>query len=204
MHVVLTIAGTIIIGALTFAVGQMILRGAIEPALELKRLLATIAFDIDFFADRFPPKPPADREARDRFRSHGYALNEKLLLIIWYSLFRCLLRLPPRENLVIAAGTLVGHSNQSADPPDGPSDRRDEIKQLLQLDLMREGWHKRASGWLRLGVFVSIAWPRYIAVPLLQRYLVLSVALCEFHLDVPAVHVGGAAKSVRRVAESNG
>ena len=53
MHIVLTIVGTILVGAFTFAAGQMIVRGAIEPALKLKRLLATIGFDLDFFADRF-------------------------------------------------------------------------------------------------------------------------------------------------------
>jgi hypothetical protein len=53
MQIVLTAFVTILVGALTLVAGQIIVRGAIEPALELKRLIGTIAHDIDFCANRF-------------------------------------------------------------------------------------------------------------------------------------------------------
>jgi hypothetical protein len=53
MQIALTAFVTILVGALTFVVGQIIIRGALEPALELKRLIGTIAHDIDFYANRF-------------------------------------------------------------------------------------------------------------------------------------------------------
>lgn len=158
MHIVLTIIGTILVGAFTFAVGQMIVRGAIEPALKLKRLLATIGFDLDFFADRFDPHTPTQREWRDRFRNHGYALREHVRQILGYRVFRFLLRLPPRENLNKAAEALVVHSNKSAEPGQPPYDCQHEIKRLIATDPVGTGDTKRRSGWLRLGIVTSVAW----------------------------------------------
>jgi hypothetical protein len=43
IQIVLTALATVVGGALTLAVGQIIVRGALEPALELKRLIGTIA-----------------------------------------------------------------------------------------------------------------------------------------------------------------
>jgi len=51
--IVLTAFLTVLTGALTLAVGQIILKGAVEPAVELKRLSGTIAHDMDFYANRF-------------------------------------------------------------------------------------------------------------------------------------------------------
>jgi len=59
---------------MTFAVGQMIVRGAIEPALELKRLIAAIASDLDFYANKFQPGTPFEKEWRDLFRKHSCSL----------------------------------------------------------------------------------------------------------------------------------
>jgi hypothetical protein len=72
---------------MTFAVGQMIVRGAIEPALELKRLIAAIASDLDFYANKFQPGTSFEKEWRDLFRKHSCSLREKLNVIVWYSLF---------------------------------------------------------------------------------------------------------------------
>src|SRR5439155_23346192 len=55
MQIALTAFVTILVGALTLVVGQIIVRGAIEPALDLKRLIGTIAHDLDFYANRFHP-----------------------------------------------------------------------------------------------------------------------------------------------------
>jgi hypothetical protein len=58
---------------MTFAVGQMIVRGAIEPALELKRLIAAIASDLDFMRTNFSP---------GRFlRRSGATFSENILVL---------------------------------------------------------------------------------------------------------------------------
>jgi hypothetical protein len=71
MQIALTALVTIFVGALTLVIGQIIIRGALEPALELKRLIGTIAHDMDFYANRFlTATPDEQREWRDRFRKH--------------------------------------------------------------------------------------------------------------------------------------
>jgi hypothetical protein len=84
MQVALTALVTVLVGALTLVVGQIIIRGALEPALELKRLIGTIAHDMDFYANRFltAATPDEQREWRDRFRRHACSLQEKLTVII--------------------------------------------------------------------------------------------------------------------------
>jgi hypothetical protein len=82
MQIVLTAFVTILVGALTLVAGQITVRGAIEPALELKRLIGTIAHDIDFYANRFLLATPNEQqEWRDRFRKHACSLREKLTVI---------------------------------------------------------------------------------------------------------------------------
>ena len=53
MQIALTALVTISVGAFTLVVGQVIIRGILEPALELKRLMGTIAHDIELYANRF-------------------------------------------------------------------------------------------------------------------------------------------------------
>ena len=48
LQIAFTALATVIGGALTLVVGQIIVRGALEPALELKGLIGTIASDMDF------------------------------------------------------------------------------------------------------------------------------------------------------------
>src|SRR4029077_5979997 len=87
MQIALTALVTILVGALTLVVGQIIIRGVLEPALELKRLIGTIANDLDFYANRFVL--PLDdeqwaekqREWRDLFRKHACSLKEKVTII---------------------------------------------------------------------------------------------------------------------------
>ena len=57
MQIFLTALATVLGGALTLALGQILVRGALEPALDLKRLIGTIASDLDFYANRFSPGP---------------------------------------------------------------------------------------------------------------------------------------------------
>jgi hypothetical protein len=131
----LTALVTVIGGAMTFAVGQIIVRGAIEPALELKRLIGTIASDLEFYANKFHPGDQFENEWRDLFRKHSCSLREKLNVIVWYSLFEHVIRLPPEASVRAAAYELMGHSNRSNPPVMSPElgGRESQIKKLLRI-----------------------------------------------------------------------
>ena len=135
MQIFLTALVTVIGGALTLAVGQIIVRGGLEPAIELKRLIGTIASDLDFHANRFEPGTPAEKEWRDLFRKHSCSLREKLNVIVWYPFFRCVFSLPPKNDVRAAAAQLMGHSNRAHPPVPAPelAGREDAIKKLLRI-----------------------------------------------------------------------
>jgi hypothetical protein len=155
MHIVLTALATVLGGALALAVGQVAVEGAVRPALELKRLIGAIIFDLDYHANRFSA---GSQEWIDTFRKHACSLREKLNLIVLYGWFRYPLRLPPRQNVVMAAGELMAHSNRSGVPGGVPGDRSFAIKELLSMAPGRGRRTKKPSGWLRLGVVASFGW----------------------------------------------
>jgi hypothetical protein len=133
MQIALTALVTVLVGALTLVVGQIIIRGALEPALELKRLIGTIAHDMDFYANRFlMASPDEQREWRDRFRKHACSLREKLTVVIWYPIFESVFQLPPKNAVRAATHELIGYSNRPAEPP---WERLPEtkIKELLRI-----------------------------------------------------------------------
>jgi len=133
VQVVLTALVTVFVGALTLVMGQIIVRGAIEPALELKRLIGTIAHDMDFYANRFLLAAPDEQnEWRDRFRKHACSLREKLTVVIWYPVFQRIFQLPPKNAVRAATHHLIGYSNRSSEPPyERLPDA--EIKKLLRI-----------------------------------------------------------------------
>jgi len=134
IQIVLTALATVVGGALTLAVGQIIVRGALEPALELKRLIGTIASDLEFYANKFEPNTPEEKPWRDLFRKHSCSLREKLNVVIGYSIFERLFRLPPEEDVRAAAAKLMGYSNRPAKPHPGFEGLPDnEIKRLLRI-----------------------------------------------------------------------
>ena len=135
MQAFLIASVTVIGGALTFALGQIVGRGVIEPALALKRLIGTIAFDLDFQANKFSPGSPTEQEWRDLFRKHSCSVREKLNVIVWYRPFETILRLPPEKDVRAAAAQLLGHSNRAAPPVSAPElgGREAEIKKLLRI-----------------------------------------------------------------------
>jgi len=140
MQIFLTALATVLGGALALALGKIVVRGAIEPALELKRLIGTIAFDLDYYANKFPPvgspspDSPTEQEWRNIFRRHACSLREKLNLIVWYRFFRFLFRLPPHNNVAKAAGELMGHSNRQVTPVHPAlGGREKDIKELLRI-----------------------------------------------------------------------
>lgn len=135
MQILLTAFATVLGGALAFVLGQIVVRGGLEPALDLKRLIGTIASDLHFHANRFSPGTPAEQEWRDLFRRHSCSLREKLNVIVWYPFFERLFRLPRQEDVRAAAAQLLGHSNRSVPPIPAPGlgGREAEINKLLRI-----------------------------------------------------------------------
>ena len=133
MQIALTALVTVLVGALTLVVGQIIVRSALEPALELKRLIGTIAHDLHFYANRFLTATPEEQQQwRDRFRKHACSLREKLTVIIWYAIFGRIFQLPPENAVREASHQLIGYSNRPAEPPwERLPDAR--IKELLRI-----------------------------------------------------------------------
>jgi hypothetical protein len=131
MQIALTALVTILVGALTLVVGQIIIRGAIEPALELKRLIGTIAHDLDFYANRFRSD---DQGWSDIFRKHSCSLREKLNVITFYAVFERVFQLPPEKNVRGAATVLVEYSNRSTKPEPPFEHLETKIKQLLRIN----------------------------------------------------------------------
>ena len=138
MQIALTALVTILVGALTLVVGQIIIRGVLEPALELKRLIGTIANDLDFYANRFvlplEDKQWAEkqREWRDLFRKHACSLKEKVTIILWYQACASIFKLPPENDVWTASHQLMLYSNRPSEPSGGTSAGA-KIKTLLRI-----------------------------------------------------------------------
>ena len=133
MQIALTALVTILVGALALVVGQIIVSGTLDHALELKRLIGTIAHDIDSYANRFLQCDPEEQQAwRKKFREHAYSLREKLAFIIWYRILETIFRLPPKNAVREASDQLMGYSKSSSRTalealPD------EKIKELLRI-----------------------------------------------------------------------
>lgn len=156
LQIFFTALVTIVGGAITLALGQMAVRGAVEPVLELKRLIGNIAFDLDFYANKLFAGSPAEDEWRTAFRKHACSLREKLILILWYRFFAWLLRLPPAYDVLKASYELTGHSNRSTRPGENEGGREDEIKRLLRIKSDTKASVNTRSGTRRFVLVVSI------------------------------------------------
>lgn len=131
-QIALTAVVTVIVGALSFSLGQVLVRGMIEPDLELKRTIRQIAHDLDFYANRI-----FDANLRVEFNRtfRGWArLNEHLYSVSFYRLFAVVFGLPPWVDVSQAASFLLGHSNALATAePEWWRDRSPEIRRLLGI-----------------------------------------------------------------------
>ena len=133
MQIALPALVTILVGALTLVVGQIIASGTLDHALELKRLIRTIAHDMDFYANRFLQNESEEQQAwREKFSEHAYALREKLAFIIWYRILETIFRLPPENAVREASHQLLGYSNRPAEPP-WERLLHEKIRELLRI-----------------------------------------------------------------------
>lgn len=130
----LTFILTIIGGAITFSLGQFIMKACLEPALTLKRQIGTIAYDLDFYANAMYGENSRGDEAREIFRRHACRLRESINTIIWYRFLEHILNLPSASNIYEASSSLIGHSNCPREPrPDMHKPRSSDIKRLLRI-----------------------------------------------------------------------
>ncbi|SRR6266436_3162002 len=134
MSILITSGATVLLGAVAFAVGQFILKAALEPAVELKRQIGKIAHDLDFYGNQMYGDMPLGDEARTQFRRHACRLRENAQTMIWYGFFRPLLRLPTLGDLLLASAALIGQSNFPKQHQVGIDRTHDEeIKRLLRI-----------------------------------------------------------------------
>ena len=135
MQIALIALVTTLVGSLALLVGHIIVSGALDHALSLKRLIGTIANDMDSYAHSFLQCKPEEQQAwREKFAEHAYSLQEKLAFIIWYRLLGIIFRLPPENAIRNASHQLIGYSNRPAEPPwERLPDAK--IKELLWIKL---------------------------------------------------------------------
>ena len=132
MQIALTALVTILVGALTLVVGQIIVRGAVEPALDLKRLIGTIAHDLDFYANRFSlATHDEQQEWRDRFRKYACSLREKLTVIIWYPILGVFFNY--RQRMPFGKQPSVNRVLKSSSRTAVGAFTRRQIKELLRI-----------------------------------------------------------------------
>jgi hypothetical protein len=116
MQTVLTALVAILVFGLLFVVGKIILRGAFGYALELKRVIATIARDMELYADTVLQCEPEEQQAwRAKFRKHACSLREKVAFISWYQIFQTIFRLPSKDAVLEASHQLMRHSDHRAE-----------------------------------------------------------------------------------------
>jgi len=108
MTSVLTVFTTVLAGVLTFVVGQIIVKAVLEPAIELKKLIGRIAYDLDFYANQMYGDQPLADEARQKFRQHACDLREKLNVILWYRGLSRIFALPAETDVFKASAELIG------------------------------------------------------------------------------------------------
>lgn len=76
-HPLATAVLTIIGGAMTLVLGQILVNGFLEPALELKKEIGKIAYSLAFYANRrYSVAADVQEETRTAFRIHACRLRE--------------------------------------------------------------------------------------------------------------------------------
>ncbi len=119
----LTACLTIFAGVITLVLGQVLVRGFLEPSLDLKREIGKIAYSVGFCANRRYSVTPENQEVtREVFRAHACRLRE-LNCTVGSPTMRMLLSLPGQDKIQRATSELIGHSNFPAQPDGTDADR---------------------------------------------------------------------------------
>ena len=147
MEIALIALVTILVCSLTLVVGRIILGGSVEHALELKRLIRTIAHDMDFYANTFVQfKSEEQRAWRAKFRGHSCSLRERLAFITWYQIFEIIFRVPPKSAVREACDQLLGYSTGGSRTGLGAFTRRKNQRTTSHKQADRsEAFHPRSG-----------------------------------------------------------
>jgi hypothetical protein len=99
---ILTALFTAALGLATFVAGQIVVK-LFEPALDLRSLFGEIARD--FIIDFGQGSRLADGEKRSlAYLDHAGVIRQKTFRVAWYRFFQTVVQLPPKEDVLEAAG----------------------------------------------------------------------------------------------------
>jgi hypothetical protein len=139
---------TVLIGAATFAVGQIIVK-LCDPIFELRALFGEIARDMLLYANR-DDKIAGPKKRLLIFRSLSGALHEKVQKVVWYPVFSLFKILPAKKDVRKAAGLLISLSNSQIATDEEllgyqPWNTMNFISKLLKLKLTEQEKPKRSG-----------------------------------------------------------
>ena len=110
-----TVFVTVISGVLTYVVGQLVLKLAIEPVQETRKTVEQISHSLIEYANVIAnpgvPSEEAIRETSRHLRKLSSQLQSHLYLVPAYAFTARVFSLPSRENLLLASKALIGLSN---------------------------------------------------------------------------------------------
>lgn len=104
---------TAVLAILVFVVGQAVLRFAVEPIQEQKRLIGEVAHALLFYANRgsYGFSHEELRETRDHLRGLAGQLRSSIFYVPFYGTLERVGWVPKRDDVLEAATQLVGWSN---------------------------------------------------------------------------------------------
>lgn len=116
--IVLTSSLTICGGVAVAVASQALIRLALEPLLDYRRLLGEIADALEFFANVSSASPPKEQEeAQDTFRRQATGLRAGSHSIPFYGLWSFFGLVPSRNKVREASRCLLGLSNTVSEQP---------------------------------------------------------------------------------------
>jgi len=119
---------------MTLVLGQVLVSGYLEHALELKREIGKIAYSLVFYANRrYSVAPDQQEQTREVFRTHASRLRELSNMVTGYWLWQLVLWLPSKAKIMEASRELIGHSNFPAKPEGVKYDNAAEIRTFLNI-----------------------------------------------------------------------
>ena len=118
-----TVFLTVILGVITYVLGQLVLKLLIEPVQETKKLIGQIAHSLTEHANVIQnPGVPSEEVMKDtsqHLRKLSAQLETQIYLVPMYSVTAFIFRLPSRNQILSAARSLMGLSNSVFRASDG-------------------------------------------------------------------------------------
>jgi hypothetical protein len=131
---VLTAIFTIGGGLVTFVIGQVFVKAALEPMQELRREIGKIAYSLDFYANQLGKYAREPKEVNQIFRAHACRLRELSGITAFYTEWTVFGVLPRKDELYNASSLLIVFANSvGKSEPEGWRLKHD-ITQLLRIE----------------------------------------------------------------------